>query len=92
MFANEKQAKAVLAKYTRQSDPNIVDQTYKFALDVFIKDPTVTPGSIQPIVQQSAQFNLVDAKLAAATPVSAYYDNSCVDEIKKSGFFTQLWK
>lgn len=92
MFVNEKQAKSVLAKYTRQSDPDILDQTYKFAVDVFVKDPTVTPGSIQPIVQQSAQFNLVDAKLAAATPVSAYYDNSYVDEIKKSGFFAQLWK
>lgn len=92
MFVNEKQAKSVLAKYTRQSDPDILDQTYKFAVDVFVKDPTVTPGSIQPIVQQSAQFNLIDAKLAAATPVSAYYDNSYVDEIKKSGFFAQLWK
>lgn len=92
MFVNEKQAKSVLAKYTRQSDPDILDQTYKFAVDVFVKDPTVTPGSIQPIVQQSAQFNLIDAKLAATTPVSAYYDNSYVDEIKKSGFFAQLWK
>jgi hypothetical protein len=43
-------------------------------------------------VQQSAQFNIVDAKLAGSTPMSAYYDNSYIDEIKKSGFFTQLWK
>jgi ABC-type nitrate/sulfonate/bicarbonate transport system substrate-binding protein len=92
IFVNEKQTKAVLAKYTRQTDPQILDQTYKFALDIFVKDPTVTPASIQPIVQQSAQFNLVDAKLAGSTPLSAYYDNSYVDEIKKSGFFAQLWK
>jgi ABC-type nitrate/sulfonate/bicarbonate transport system substrate-binding protein len=92
IFANEKQTKAVLAKYTRQSDAEIIDQTYKFALDIFVKDPTVTAQSIQPIVQQSAQFNLVDAKLAANTPLSAYYDNSYIDEIKKSGFFSQLWK
>ena len=92
IFANEKQTKAVLAKYTRQSDTEIIDQTYKFALDIFVKDPTVTAQSIQPIVQQSTQFNLVDAKLAANTPLSAYYDNSYVDEIKKSGFFSQLWK
>ncbi len=92
IFANEKQTKAVLAKYTRQSDAEIIDQTYKFALDIFVKDPTVTAQSIQPIVQQSTQFNLVDAKLAANTPLSAYYDNSYIDEIKKSGFFSQLWK
>jgi hypothetical protein len=26
------------------------------------------------------------------TPLSAYYDNSYVDEIKRSGFFAELWK
>jgi len=92
MFANEKQTKSVLAKYTRQTDPDILDQTYRFALDVFIKDPTVTADSIQPIVQQSAQFNLVDAKLANSTPLTAYYDNSYVDELKRSGWLAELWK
>jgi ABC-type nitrate/sulfonate/bicarbonate transport system substrate-binding protein len=92
IFVNEKLTKSVLAKYTRQTDPEILDQTYKFALDIFVKDPTVTPRSIQPIVQQSAQFNLIDAKLAAATPLSSYYDNSYVDEIKRSGWLAELWR
>lgn len=92
IVVNEKDAKAILTKYTRQTDPEILDQTHKFALDIFVKDPTVTPGSIQPIVQQSAQFNLVDAKLAGSTPIGAYYDNSYVDEIKKSGWLADLWR
>ena len=92
MFADEKQTKAVLAKYTRQTDPEILDQTYRFALDVFIKDPTVTANSIQPIVQQSVQFNLVDGKLANSTPLTAYYDNSYVEELKRSGWLAALWK
>jgi len=92
MFADEKQTKIVLAKYTRQTDPDILDQTYRFALDVFVKDPTVTASSIQPIVQQSMQFNLVDAKAANSTPLSAYYDNSYVDELKRSGWLAELWK
>jgi ABC-type nitrate/sulfonate/bicarbonate transport system substrate-binding protein len=92
MFANEKQAKSVLGKYTRQTDPDILDQTYRFALDIFVKDPTVTANSIQPIVQQAAQFNLVDAKAAGSTPLTAYYDNSYVDELKRSGWLAALWK
>jgi len=92
IFVNEKQTKSVLAKYTRQTDPEILDQTYKFALEIFVKDPTVTPNSIQPIVQQSAQFNLIDTKLANATPMSAYYDNSYIDEIKRSGWLAELWR
>jgi ABC-type nitrate/sulfonate/bicarbonate transport system substrate-binding protein len=92
IFVNEKLAKSVLAKYTRQTDPDILDQTQKFALDIFVKDPTVMPSSIQPIVQQSAQFNLIDAKLANSTPMSAYYDNSYIDEIKRSGWLAELWR
>jgi ABC-type nitrate/sulfonate/bicarbonate transport system substrate-binding protein len=92
IFINEKHAKSVLAKYTRQTDSDILDQTYRFALDIFIKDPTVTANSIQPIVQQSAEFNLVDAKLASSTPLAAYYDNSYVEELKRSGWLAELWK
>ena len=92
LFANEEQAKAALAKYTRQKEREVLDQSYRFALEIFVKDPTVTPGSIQPIVQQSAQWNLIDAKAAGSTPLSAYYDNSYVDEIKRSGFLAELWK
>jgi hypothetical protein len=43
-------------------------------------------------VQQSTEFNLIDAKLAANTPMSAYYDNSYVEEIKRSGWLAELWK
>ena len=92
MFVNQRQTKTVLAKYTRQTDPEVLEQTYRFALEVYVKDPTVSPVSIQPIVQQSAQWNLVDAKLASSTPLSAYYDNSYVEEIKRSGFLSELWR
>jgi NitT/TauT family transport system substrate-binding protein len=92
MFADENFSKRVLAKYTRQSEPEVLDQSYRFALDIYVKDPTITPSSIQPIVQQLIESNLVDAKLANTTPVSAYYDNSYIEEIKKSGFFAQLWR
>jgi ABC-type nitrate/sulfonate/bicarbonate transport system substrate-binding protein len=92
MFADEAQAKAALAKYTRQKETEVLDQSYRFALEIFVKDPTVTPGSIQPIVQQSAQWSLIDPRAAGTTPLSAYYDNSYVDEIKRSGFLAELWK
>src|SRR5436190_10266800 len=41
MFVNQRQTKTVLAKYTRQTDPEVLDQTYRFALEVYVKDPTV---------------------------------------------------
>ena len=70
----------------------VLDQSYRFALDIYVKDPTVTASSIQPIIQQAAEWQQIDAKLAASTPTSAYYDNSYIEEIKKSGFYAQLWR
>jgi hypothetical protein len=32
------------------------------------------------------------AASAGATPLSAYYDNSYVEEIKRSGFLAELWR
>ena len=92
MFTDEKYSKAVLAEYTRQSEAEVLDHSYRFALDIYVKDPTVTASSIQPIVQQAAEWQQIDAKLAASTPTNAYYDNSYIEEIKKSGFFAQLWR
>jgi len=54
---NEKRFKVVLVKHARQTHRDIPEQTHKVAPDIFVKNPTVTPNSIQPIVQQSAQFN-----------------------------------
>ena len=92
MFADEKFSKSVLAKYTRQSETEVLDQSYRFALDIYVKDPTVTASSIRPIVQQLVESNLVDTKLANTTPVTAYYDNSYIDEIKRSGWLAELWR
>jgi hypothetical protein len=92
MFTDEKYSKAILAKYTRQSEAEVLEQSYRFALDIYVKDPTVTASSIQPIVQQAADWQQIDAKLAVSTPTSAYYDNSYIAEIKKSGFFPQIWR
>lgn len=79
-----------MASFRKRNPPN--DQSYRFALDIYVKDLTVTTSSIQPIVQQAAEWNQLDAKLAAAAPTGAYYHSSYIEEIKKSGFFAQLWR
>ena len=46
-----------------------------------------TTASVTPPVKPVAA-----APSPAATPVTAYYDNRYVDEVKRSGFFEQLWR
>jgi len=52
----------------------------------------VPEAAIGSMVKQMVQSNIIDAKIAANTPLTAYYDNRYVEEVKRSGFFDQLWK
>ena len=69
-----------------------LEQTYRFSVENFAKEPFVPEGALRAMVKQMVQSNLIDAKAAANTPLTAYYDNRYVDELKRSGFFDQLWR
>ena len=82
----------VMSKWMPMSDADLVEQVYRFATENFAKEGFVPEAALRGMVKQMVQSNLADAKMAAATPLTAYYDNRYVDEVKRSGFFEQLWK
>ena len=82
----------VMSKWMPMRDPDLVEQAYRFATENFSKEGIVPEGALRGMVKQMVQSNLVDAKMAASTPVTAYYDNRYVEEVKRSGFFDQLWR
>ncbi|HEY7553298.1 MAG TPA: ABC transporter substrate-binding protein [Candidatus Binatia bacterium] len=84
--------KRVMNKWMPMKDAEMVEQVYRFATENFSKEGIVPEGALRGMVKQMVQSNLVDAKMAAATPVAAYYDNRYVEEVKRSGFFDQLWR
>jgi ABC-type nitrate/sulfonate/bicarbonate transport system substrate-binding protein len=84
--------KKVIMKWMPMKDPDLLEQAYLFASENYAKEGFVNEGALRSMVKQMVQSNLIDAKLAAGTPVTAYYDNRYVDEVKRSGFFDQLWK
>ena len=84
--------KKVIMKWMPMKDPDLLEQAYLFAAENYAKEGIVNEGALRSMVKQMVQSNLIDAKLAASTPVTAYYDNRYVDEVKRSGFFDQLWK
>ena len=49
------------------------------------KDATPSPRLM-------ADLGLVDRSAATSTPAESFYDNSFVDEMKKTGFLRELWK
>ncbi len=82
----------VINKWMPMKDQELLAQIVSFAGESFAKEPFVPEGAIRTIVKEMAQSNLIDAKAAASIPLTAYYDNRYVDEVKRSGFFNQLWK
>jgi ABC-type nitrate/sulfonate/bicarbonate transport system substrate-binding protein len=84
--------KKVMNKWMPMKDAEMVELAYRFATENYSKEGTVPEAALRAMVKQMVQSNLVDAKSAAATPITAYYDNRYVDEVKRSGFFDQLWR
>ena len=84
--------KKVIMKWMPMKDADLLEQAYLFAQENYSREGLVNDGALRSMVKQMMASNLVDLKLAASTPVTAYYDNRYVEEVKRSGFFDQLWK
>src|SRR5437660_5837241 len=84
--------KKVIMKWMPMKDPDMLEQVYRFATENFSKDGFVPEAALRSTIKQMVLSNLVEAQAAGATPVTAYYDNRYVEELKRSGFFDQLWR
>lgn len=84
--------KKVMGKWMPMKDADLAEQSYRFATENYAKEGLVPEAALRGMVKQMVQSNLADAKMAAATPLTAYYDNRYVEEVKRSGFFDQLWR
>ena len=84
--------KKVMSKWMPMKDADLVEQSYRFATENYSKEGLVPEAALRGMVKQMVQSNLIDAKAAANTPMTAYYDSRYVEEVKQSGFFEQLWR
>jgi ABC-type nitrate/sulfonate/bicarbonate transport system substrate-binding protein len=90
--ANEEFTKRLISKYLGISDQDLLRQSFLYVTETFVREPFVPESAMQSMVQRMVQVNMIDLKSAQATPISAYYDNSYVAELKQSGFLDNLWK
>jgi ABC-type nitrate/sulfonate/bicarbonate transport system substrate-binding protein len=90
--SNEDSTKRIISKYLGVSDADLLRQSYLYVVDTFAREPFVPESAMQAMVQRMVQVNMIDGKAAQATPISAYYDNSYVAELKQTGFLDNIWK
>jgi ABC-type nitrate/sulfonate/bicarbonate transport system substrate-binding protein len=84
--------KKVMGKWMPMKDADLAEESYRFATENYAKEGLVPEAALRGMVKQMVQSNLADAKMASTTPLTAYYDNRYVEEVKRSGFFDQLWR
>jgi NitT/TauT family transport system substrate-binding protein len=89
---NRDATKKIITKWMPLKDADLLEDLYRFATEDYSKEGFTPEGALRSMTKQMVQSNLIDAKAAAATPVTAYYDNRYVDEVKRSGYFEQLWR
>ena len=91
-IANEEATKRSIAKYLGITDSELLRQSYGYVTETFVREPFVPEGTMQAMVQRMVEVNMIDAKSAQATPITAYFDNSYVAELKQRGVLDSIWK
>jgi len=84
--ADKEGTKAVIAKYTRLTDPEGLERTYKNYTSVLLDVPYADPAGIKTLLDDMAPKN---PKAASADPRS-FVDASFVREMEASGFIRSL--
>jgi NitT/TauT family transport system substrate-binding protein len=87
MHTNKDGFKAILTRYSKVTDPGMLEGTVQYAYDFVEKVPLVKREAFQVTVDQIAEKR-PEAKNAR---LDQFYDNSVVEELIKEGFFKSLW-
>ena len=87
MHTRKEESKAIVARYTKVTDPIMLEGTMQYVYDFVQKIPLVKREAIQVTMDESGRKN-PKAKQAKA---EQFYDNSLVLELVKEGFFATLW-
>jgi len=84
--ADKETTKTIIGKFTRLTDPEGLERTYKNYTSVLLDVPYADPAGIKTLLDDMAPKN---PKAAAADPKS-FVDASFVQEMEASGFIKQL--
>jgi len=87
MHTRKEESKAILSRYTKVTDPGMLEGTMQYAYDFVEKIPLVKRAAFQVTLDEVAKKN-PKAKQAKA---EQFYDNSLVQELINEGFFASLW-
>lgn len=87
MHTRKEESKAIFSRYTKVTDPAMLEGTMQYAYEFVEKVPLIKREAVQVTLDESGKKN-PKAKQAKA---EQFYDNSLVQELINEGFFASLW-
>jgi ABC-type nitrate/sulfonate/bicarbonate transport system substrate-binding protein len=83
MNQNKERAIKIIAKYSRLTDPRMIDDHYNDSVTYLDRIPRAEPEAVQTIL---------DFMGKKGVPVETFQDNSIVERLTREGFFDKLYK
>ena len=87
MHTRKEESKSIVSRYTKVTDPAMLEGTMQYAYDFVEKIPLVKREAFQVTADEIGKKN----PKAKAAKLEQFYDNSLVQELINEGFFTSLW-
>jgi NitT/TauT family transport system substrate-binding protein len=83
MNQNKERALKIIAKYSRLSDPRMINDFYDDSVTYLDRIPKAEPEAVQTILEFMGK---------KAVPVETFQDNTIVEKLTREGFFDRLYK
>lgn len=87
MHTRKEETKAIFARYTKITDPGMLEGSLQYAYDFVEKVPLVKPKAFAVTLEQIGRKN---PRALQAKP-EQFFDNGLVQELVNEGFFASLW-
>jgi ABC-type nitrate/sulfonate/bicarbonate transport system substrate-binding protein len=88
MYVQKEETKKITGRYTRITDPKMLDGSLQYAYDFVEKIPLVKAAAFQTTLDEIGKKN---PKAKQAKP-EQFFDNSLVEELINEGFYKNLWR
>ncbi len=83
MHRNKERALKIIAKYSRLTDPRMIDDFYNDSATYLDRIPRAEPEAVQTILEFIGKKGI---------PAETFQDNSIVEKLTREGFFDKLYK
>jgi NitT/TauT family transport system substrate-binding protein len=83
MHRNKERAVKIITKYSRLTDPKMIEEHYNDSVTYLDRIPKAEPEAVQTILEFAGKKGV---------PVETFQDNAIIDKLTREGFFDKLYK